>query len=128
MKILHVEDEADIREIAELALKFDPDFEVTSVANGADALERAAEIDPELLLLDVMMPDMDGPSLLKTLRGHARTAGTPVIFMTAAAQKHIVDDLMQLGAIGVITKPFDPMTLAEDVREIVESRGIVAAG
>ncbi|SPJ26376.1 response regulator [Palleronia abyssalis] len=124
MRVLHVDDDADIREIAELALRLDPAFEVLSAASGAEALDRVSDFAPELCLIDVMMPGMDGPSLWLALRDHPLTADVPVIFMTAMAQSHMVDDLMRLGAIGIIAKPFDPMKLAEEVKEQLESPGL----
>ena len=121
MKILHVDDEADIRDITQLSLELDPGFDVASVASAAAALDRIPDFAPDIILLDVMMPEMDGPVFLNVLRSRSDTAGIPVIFMTASAQLHMVDELRSMGAAGVITKPFDPMVLAKDVKKISEA-------
>ena len=116
IRILHVDDEPDIREIVEMALGLNADFEMRACANGPDAIAMAAEWSPSLILLDVMMPGMDGPTTLARLRKDPRTADIPVLFMTARAQACEVQNLIALGAQGVISKPFDPMTLAVSVR------------
>jgi two-component system OmpR family response regulator len=120
IRILHVDDEPDIREVVDLSLGLDPDFTVRSCGSGKDALAVAAEWQPDFILLDVMMPVMDGPATLVELRENARTADIPVIFMTARAQAREVDRFRSLGAVGVIPKPFDPMTLAASVRSYVQ--------
>jgi CheY-like chemotaxis protein len=120
IRILHVDDEPDIREVVELSLGLDPDFVVQSCGSGKDALAAAAEWQPDFILLDVMMPVMDGPATLVQLRENARTASIPVIFMTVRAQAREVDRFRSLGAVGVIPKPFDPMTLAASVRSYVQ--------
>jgi CheY-like chemotaxis protein len=120
IRILHVDDEPDIREVVELALGLDPDFTVQGCGSGKEALAVAAEWQPDFILLDVMMPVMDGPATLVQLRENARTARIPVIFMTARAQAREVDHFRSLGAVGVIAKPFDPMTLAASVRSYVQ--------
>jgi two-component system OmpR family response regulator len=119
VRILHVDDEPDIREVVELSFGLDPDFVVQSCGSGKEALAAAAQWQPDLILLDVMMPVMDGPATLVQLRENARTASIPVIFMTARAQAREVDRFRSLGAVGVIPKPFDPMTLAASVRSYV---------
>jgi CheY-like chemotaxis protein len=116
MRILHVDDEADIREVVELSLGLDPAFSVRSCASGADAIAEAAKWCPDLILCDVMMPGMDGPATLARLRESPQTVNTPVVFMTARVQAHEIEHFKSLGAVGVIAKPFDPMTLAESVR------------
>jgi len=115
-RILYVDDEDDIREIAAMALELDDDFAVRACGSGADALSIAPEFQPALILLDVMMPQMDGPTTLVGLRANERTAHIPVVFITARTQTADVERLTELGALGVIPKPFDPMTLAEQVR------------
>jgi CheY-like chemotaxis protein len=120
IRILHVDDEPDIREVVELALSLDPDFMLQGCGSGREALAVAAEWQPDMILLDVMMPVMDGPATLVQLRENARTASIPVIFMTARAQAREVDRFRSLGAVGVIPKPFDPMTLAASVRSYVQ--------
>ena len=116
VRILHVDDEPDIREIVEMSLGLNADFEVQACACGADALAKAAAWSPFLILLDVMMPGMDGPTTLMHLRKDSRTANIPVLFMTARAQAREVQQLILFGAQGVISKPFDPMTLAFSLR------------
>jgi CheY-like chemotaxis protein/HPt (histidine-containing phosphotransfer) domain-containing protein len=121
IRILHVDDEADIREVVQLSLSLDPDFMVRSCSSGKDALAVAAEWQPDFILLDVMMPVMDGPATLVQLRESARTVSIPVIFMTARAQAREVDRFRSLGAVGVIPKPFEAMTLAASVRSYVQA-------
>ena len=117
-RILYVEDEADIQAVAQLALEAIGGFSVTICISGKEAVHVASELSHDLILLDVMMPDMDGPSTLKALRGLPQTAATPVIFMTAKVQPHEVAQYKALGAIGVIAKPFDPMKLSAEVGEL----------
>lgn len=118
-RILYVDDEDDIREIAAMALELDPGLLVRDCGSGAEAVEVAVAWRPQLILLDVMMPEMDGPATLAALRARAETADTPVAFITARTQREDLDRLMALGACGVIAKPFDPMTLAERVRALL---------
>jgi CheY-like chemotaxis protein len=115
-RVLHVEDEPDIREVVKLSLALDPALTVRSCSGGAEALAEAATWDPDLILMDVMMPVTDGPALLAQLRRIARTAAIPVVFMTARAQTKEVEEFLALGVAGVIAKPFDPATLAASVR------------
>jgi CheY-like chemotaxis protein len=121
IRILHVDDEPDIREIVDMALGLNADFEVRACASGAEAIATAAEWSPFLILLDVMMPGMDGPATLVQLRKNPRTADIPVLFMTARAQAREVEQFIALGAQGVISKPFDPMTLAFSVRSHLQA-------
>jgi CheY-like chemotaxis protein len=115
-RLLHVEDEPDIREVVEISLSLDAGIILMSCASGADALVTATDWEPDVILMDVMMPEMDGPQTLTHLRENARTANIPVVFMTARAQSREVERFLALGAAGVIAKPFDPMTLAAAVR------------
>lgn len=126
LRILHVDDEPDIREVVELSLGLDPAFEVQSCASGGDALVAALDWLPDLILCDVMMPVMDGPATLARLREYPQTAKIPVVFMTARAQTRELDYFKSLGATGVIAKPFDPMTLAHSVRSQLRSAGLGA--
>lgn len=118
-RILYVDDEEDIREIAVMALELDPNFEVRDCGSGAEAIEVVAAWAPRLILLDLMMPGMDGAATLAALRARPETAGTPVAFVTARTQRSDTDRLSALGACGVIAKPFDPMTLADRVRALL---------
>jgi len=117
-KILHIEDESDIQQVARIALEDVGGFSVLVVSSGREGLAAARSAMPDLILLDVMMPGMDGPTTLKGLRECPQTASIPVIFMTAKAQRHEIDRYVALGALGVITKPFDPMTLAQEVHAL----------
>ena len=114
--IMLVEDEPDIRTVAVMALEMVGGFRVRACGSGEEALQAVDAFNPQLLLLDVMMPGMDGPGLLAALRARPATAATPVIFLTAKAQPEEIARLRALGAIEVLAKPFDPMTLAEQVR------------
>jgi two-component system OmpR family response regulator len=118
LQVLYVDDEPDIREVAQLSLQLDPLIDCRAVDSGAKALEllREGTWVPDLVLLDVMMPLMDGPTTLGNLRALSASATTPVVFMTARAQGFERDRFLQLGAVGVIAKPFDPMTLAKQIR------------
>jgi CheY-like chemotaxis protein len=117
VRILHVDDEPDIREIVDMSLALNPEFEVRACSSGAQAIAAAAAWSPFLILLDVIMPGMDGPATLANLRKNPQTFAIPVLFMTARAQTREVEQLITLGAQGVISKPFDPMTLAIVVRK-----------
>lgn len=120
LNLMHVDDEPDIREVAAFAFELDPDIAVASYASGAEALARLeAGARPDVVLLDVMMPSLDGPGVLAALRELDGMDRTPVIFMTARVQSDEVESLKQIGAIGVIVKPFDPMTLARQVRDLL---------
>ncbi len=123
-RILHVDDEADIREVAKLALEDVGGFTVESCSSGAEAIERAAAFGPDIILLDVMMPGQSGPEVLKSLRRMPETAETPVVFMTAKVQAREIEALKQLGAIDVIEKPFDPMEVSELVNDIWSRRNV----
>jgi len=117
LKVLYVDDDADICEVATLALELDPDIEVRSESSGASGLATAARWRPDAILLDVMMPLMDGPTTLAHLQGDAVTRDIPVVFITARAQAREIEAFIKQGARDVITKPFDPMTLAGDLRK-----------
>jgi two-component system, OmpR family, response regulator len=119
-KILHIEDESDIQEVARIALQDVGGFDVTAVGSGREGVAAAKSGTPDLILLDVMMPGMDGPTTLRELKGCPETSSIPVIFMTAKAQSHEIERYLSLGALGVITKPFDPMTLADEVQALLE--------
>ena len=117
-RILYVEDEPDIRMVAQMALEAVGGFTVIACASGQEALDAAPGARADLLLLDVMMPGMDGPTTLKGLRALPATADTPVIFMTAKVQAAEVAVYKGLGAMEVIPKPFDPMELSTQIQRI----------
>jgi DNA-binding response OmpR family regulator len=116
--VLVVEDNPDIRTIVKAALEMIGGLEVRACASGIEALDAVAEFSPQLMLLDVMMPDLDGPGLLGRLRERADTATLPVVFLTAKTSASETQKLRALGALGVLTKPFDPMALHEQVKAI----------
>lgn len=117
-KILYVEDEDDIREVAQLALTAVGGFEVVACASGREAVARAAAAKADLVVIDVMMPDMDGFATLQALRRLPEAARVPVIFMTAKVQAAEVAQYRRLGAIGMIAKPFEPIDLPAEIRRI----------
>lgn len=115
LKILYVEDEPDIRTIAKMAMQSIGGFEVTDFPNGFTAVAGAAQLQPDLIVLDVMMPSLTGPDTLIMLREIPSCAEAPVIFMTAKVQADEVKAYLALGALGVIPKPFDPMSLSNEI-------------
>ncbi|MAF96254.1 MAG: hypothetical protein CMM60_10945 [Rhodospirillaceae bacterium] len=117
-RILYVDDEPDIQEVAKMTLEAIGGFTVETCNSGQEAIEKAAGFAPDLILLDVMMPGMDGPSTLQELRKLPKITETPVIFMTAKVQAQEIEEYKKMGAADVITKPFDPMTLSEQVKKI----------
>ncbi len=117
-KILYVDDEPDIRAIARLALEDVGGFTIETCKSGREALLRAPAFGPDLFLLDVMMPGMDGPETLRALRALPAFESTPVIFMTAKAMAPEIQKYKDLGALDVIPKPFDPMTLSDQIKAI----------
>jgi len=121
IRVLHVDDEPDIREVVDISLSLIPEFEVRACGSGPEAIAAAAEWSPFLILLDVIMPGMDGPTTLSHLRENPQTCDIPVFFMTARAQAREVEQFIALGAQGVIAKPFDPMTLAFQVRKRLQA-------
>ena len=118
-KVLLVDDDPDIRRIGELCLARLGGWEVIQSGSGFECLETAAAEQPDVILLDVMMPGMDGPTTLAKLRAIPSTASIPVIFMTARVQAHEVAAYHEQGAIGVVAKPFDPMELPGQIRNIL---------
>ena len=117
-RILVIDDENDIREVAALALETAGDFEVLTADGGRAGLMAAHEKRPDLILLDVMMPELDGPSTFLELRRSDDTRSIPVIFLTAKVQAADRRRLSDLGALGILAKPFDPMHLADDIAAI----------
>lgn len=115
-RILYIEDEEDIREIAKISLEDLGGFEVKYCASGHEAISVAEAFHPDLFLLDVMMPNLDGPATLKELKKINSLRNIPAIFMTAKIRESEVGDYLSCGAIGVIAKPFNPMTLSDSIR------------
>ena len=113
--ILHIEDDQDILEIAKLSLELSGEYSVVQFADPEAGLAAARDVAPDVVLLDLMMPGISGDQVLARLREIDTLAQTPVIFMTARAQRQEVQDLIDKGAQGVIVKPFDPMTLGSQI-------------
>ena len=120
--VLLVDDDPRIRKIAQMALQGVAHWQVSLAASGFEALESAVKNIPDVILLDVMMPEMDGPTTLARLREIASTAGIPVISFTAKVQKHELDSYLALGAAGIISKPFDPLLLPNEITNILDRR------
>ena len=119
-KILYVEDDADIRTVTLLSLEMLGDFTVEACASGFEAIERAEAFDPDLILLDVMMPGLDGPGTLARLREKPSLDRAPAVFFTAKTQPEETRRLRALGAQDVLAKPFDPERLPDELRRIWE--------
>jgi DNA-binding response OmpR family regulator len=120
MKILIIDDDADIRSIVRLSLSRLGGMEVIEAGSGVEGVQKAQDEKPDVILLDMMMPTMDGLETLSALRARPITASTPVIFLTAKAAGDQVERMTSLGAAGVLVKPFDPRTLSQDVRALVD--------
>lgn len=119
-KILYVEDEPDIQEISKIALGDIGGYELAVCSSGEEAIEKGPLFSPDLIILDVMMPGMDGLATFNALQKIEPTKSVPVIFMTAKIQQSEIQVYLDMGAIGIVHKPFDPMTLADKVKEIWE--------
>ncbi len=120
-RILCIDDERDILDVAQMCLQIVGGFDVTVCDSGAKGLAQAAADRPDLILLDVMMPDMNGPETLEHLQASPALRDIPVIFVTARIQPAEIQSYLRMGVTGVIPKPFDPMALAGQVREIWEA-------
>jgi CheY-like chemotaxis protein len=118
--IVYIDDEPDIRHVVELSLNLADGLAVHTGESGQRALELARDLKPDLMMLDVMMPGMDGPETLRRLRAEPELADIPIFFMTAKAMPAELQRLRALGAAAIIPKPFDPMKLATDVLALWE--------
>jgi CheY-like chemotaxis protein len=118
-KILIIDDEDDIREVAALSLESVAGWEVVTANSGAQGLARAVEHQPDAILLDVMMPGMDGPSTFRELSKNPATAKIPVLLLTAKVQSSDQRRFADLGVASVLFKPFDPMTLADQIAGVL---------
>ena len=121
VRILVVEDEPDIQNLIKTALRFTGGYDVLLASNGQEAIEKAQQEQPDLILMDVMMPKMDGFQALRHLQEHPETQNIPVIMLTAKAQRQEVETGLRAGAKGYITKPFDPMQLKAQIEAILSS-------
>jgi CheY-like chemotaxis protein len=121
LSVLYVDDDLDLRDVAQLSLQLDENIFVRVAESGVAALKMidSEQWRPDVILLDVMMPGMDGPTVLKALRLRPEHMHTPVIFVTARTQTSVTAGYRELGAAGLIKKPFDPVRLAGDVRRIL---------
>jgi len=122
MKVLLVDDQEDIRKIGRLSLESVGKLQTLVAASAAEALQLARSERPDLILMDVMMPGMDGLAALAELRRIPELSAIPVMFMTAKVQGSEVERYLRAGAVGVINKPFDPMTLPSEIRRILLRR------
>lgn len=118
-RVLLIDDEDDIREVAAMSLETVAGWEVLGARSGRDGIRIATDKPIDAILLDVMMPDIDGPSTYRELQESQGTSPIPVIFLTAKAQAAEQRGLCELGAAGVISKPFDPLTLADQISTIL---------
>jgi CheY-like chemotaxis protein len=119
MRLLCADDEDDIRTILELALSLDPELEAELVASGAEVLARAAAGGYDAIVLDGMMPGLDGYETCRRLKADPATAAIPVVFLTAKTQRSEVERALALGAAACLVKPFDPMSLAGELRAVL---------
>ena len=124
-RILLVEDEPDIQKIAGVALVNIGGFELEMCSSGHEALQQIQAFKPDLVILDVMMPGMDGPTTLREIRKLNEFENLPSVFMTAKVQAHEISQYLELGIQGVISKPFDPVTLPQEIRNIWKSLELV---
>ncbi len=121
LKVLYIEDEIDIQTIAGIALGKIGGFNLNVCSSGKEALDIVADFAPDIILLDVMMPEMDGLETYQKIRETPECQDIPVVFMTARVQAHEIKNYLAIGAVDVITKPFSPMTLAEQVNTILST-------
>lgn len=119
MRLLCADDEPDIRTILELALGLEPTIQAELFASGPALLERARAGDFDAVLLDAMMPEMDGYETCRRLKADPATAAKPVVFLTARAQMGERDAALGVGAVACLTKPFDPLTIAGELLSVL---------
>lgn len=118
--VLMVDDDANIRMLAQMGMEGTHQWNVTLAQSGPEAIQIAKSESVDVILLDIMMPEMDGIMTLNELKSQTETRNTPIILLTAKVQKHEMDSYRQIGAAGVICKPFDPVTLSAEVLKILE--------
>jgi two-component system OmpR family response regulator len=121
-RIMYVDDEPDIRRVAKISLETVGKFELCLCSSGNEAIDKVQAFRPDLILLDVMMPGMDGPATLSALRDTAGTASIPVVFVTAKAQPAEITRYRGLGVLEILIKPFQPMQLPNQLRELWRRR------
>ena len=118
MRICYVEDDEDIQRIVRMSLERVGKMSVEVVTDSTRAIEAMQAFKPDLVMLDWMMPVMDGPAVFHAMRQRPETSALPVVFITAKASQRDLDELLALGAAGIISKPFSPRDLPEQLREI----------
>lgn len=118
-RVLLIDDEPDIRRVGQMSLELIGRFDVLLAAGGEEGIALAHLERPDAILLDLMMPGIDGLETLRRLRADAATRAVPVVMMTASAKGREVDRCLDLGACGVLAKPFDPITLPGELRRLV---------
>ena len=118
-RVLVIDDEDDIREVAKVSLEMVGGWEALTASSGSEGLEKARAEQPDAILLDVMMPDMDGPATFHRLQDDAALRHIPVILLTAKVQANDRRQFAELGVRGVIAKPFDPLSLPREVSEVM---------
>jgi CheY-like chemotaxis protein len=116
---LVIEDEPDIQLLIQMSLEFTGDYQVSVSSDGPSGIETARQEKPDLILLDAMMPGMDGFEVCKRLKSDANTSSIPIVFLTAKAQMSEIEEGLRIGAAGYLTKPFDPMTLKNDLEGLL---------
>lgn len=121
LRVLLIEDDPDIQRMVQLSLKFQGGHEVSVASGGREGLEKAEQERPDVILLDVMMPEMDGYETCRRLKANPATAEIPVVFLSARAQQSEIQKGRELGAIGYLVKPFDPMTLSSQLEAMLRS-------
>ncbi len=119
-RILLIDDEETIQEVVQVGIEIEAGWQVTIASSGSEGINLAQKQQPDAILLDVMMPDMDGISTLSSLKANDKTRAIPVIFLTAKTQATEKDQLQNLGVVDVITKPFNSMTLASQIAKILQ--------
>lgn len=118
-QVLVIDDEDHIREVAQVSLEAVAGWRVSTAASGREGIEMARAAQPDAIVLDVMMPDMDGPATLACLRADAATRNVPVVFLTAKVQACDRARLGELGAAGIVAKPFDPMLIGAEIATLL---------
>ncbi len=119
MKVLIIEDDEDVRSVASLSLSLIGGLQVVEAESGAQGIEKASQERPDAILLDMIMPEMDGTETITALKKNPETASIPIVFLTTRTLSEDSNHMRNLGAVGILHKPFDPMTLASQLRELI---------
>ena len=121
-RVLLVDDDDNLRFLTQTGLEGMTDWEIEPASSGQEALEKAERCTPDVVLMDMMMPGMDGTTTMRKMREHPQLKDVPIIFLTAKVQVREKEQYLKLGATGVIVKPFDPITLCDEIQSILRSR------